>query len=169
MSAAVEYDLGGVVGIRLADAGPEEEALVSRQLGPIRRPLEREPDIVVRFVDELELSSPVRYIGLEDCGFTADAFLVLRGKHKSRARVQLPFARIGGRCEIVCERGLAAVPLLVPIVNLTALANGLLPLHAAAFLWNDVGIVATGWSKGGKTETLLAFMARPRGTRKLRA
>jgi hypothetical protein len=32
-------------------------------------------------------------------------------------------------------------------------------LHAAAFLHHDRGIVVTGWSKGGKTEAVLAFMA----------
>ena len=56
-------------------------------------------------------------------------------------------------------RGLPAIPLLVPIVNLTALANGALPLHASAFVHRGTGVVATGWSKGGKTEALLAFSA----------
>ncbi len=160
MSEPVDYDLGGVVGVRLLGAGPREEAAVSRQLGPIRTRLEREPDIVLRFVDRLPLTSPVRFVGLDDAGFTDDAFLVLRGKQKSRARVQIPFEQLGGRCELPCERGLAAVPLLVPILNLTALARGFLPLHASAFLHRGVGVVATGWSKGGKTEALLAFMAR---------
>jgi len=58
----------------------------------------------------------------------------------------------------VCEHGVLAVPLLVAIVNLTTLSRGALPLHAAAFEWNGAGAVVTGWSKGGKTETLLAFM-----------
>ena len=69
--------------------------------------------------------------------------------------MQLPLERAGDRCEIVCERGLSAVPHLVAIVNLTALAHGVLPLHASAFSWNGTGILATGWAKGGKTEALL--------------
>jgi hypothetical protein len=32
-------------------------------------------------------------------------------------------------------------------------------MHASAFCYNGVGVLTTGWSKGGKTETLLAFMA----------
>jgi hypothetical protein len=159
VNSPVDFDLGGVVGVRLSGAGPREEAAVARQLGPIRGSLQREPDITLRFVERLELSSPVRYIGLEEAGFTDDAFLVLRGKFKSRARVEIPFERIGRPCELRCERGLAAVPLLIPIVNLTALARGYLPLHAAAFVHSGVGVLATGWSKGGKTETLLAAMA----------
>ena len=58
------------------------------------------------------------------------------------------------------ERGLQAVPLLIPIVNFAALSKGVIPLHASAFAYNDVGILVTGWAKGGKTETLLAFTSK---------
>lgn len=154
-----DFDLQGLVGIRLVDALPGERAAVAAQLGPIGGSLEREPDIVVRFVDRLALSSPVRLLGVDDAGFTDDDFLVLRGKHKSPARVRFPFEAVGGRCEIVCERGVAAVPLLIATINLTALAKGALPMHAAAFRYRDTGVLVTGWSKGGKTEALLGFMA----------
>jgi len=158
MKTQVDYDLHGLAGIRLVDATPEDIAVVTRQVGPLQAPLEREADIIIRFVDQLEISSSIRYLGL-DAGFTDDAFLVLRSKHKSRARVQIPFDRIGKRCEIVCQRGLLQVPLLIPILNLTILGKGALPLHASAFTYRDTGFLATGWSKGGKTEALLAFMA----------
>jgi hypothetical protein len=148
-----------MVGIRLLDATPAEAAVVTRQLGPIHSTLVREPDIVIRFVDRLVPSSTVRYLGVEDVGFTDDAFLVLRSKHKAQAKVQIPFEQIGRRCDIICERGLPAVPLLIPILNLTVLSKGALPMHASAFTYNGVGVLATGWAKGGKTETLLAFMA----------
>ena len=157
MKTQVDYDLHGLTRIRLVDATPEDMAVVTRQVGPFQAPLEREPDIVIRFVDQLATSSRIRYLGL-DAGFTRDAFLVLRSKHKSHARVQIPFERIGKGCEIVCERGLLQVPLLIPIINLTILSKGSLPLHASAFTYRGTGFLATGWSKGGKTETLLGFM-----------
>jgi hypothetical protein len=156
----LDYDLHGLAGVRLVDASPADAAAVDRQLGPIRSPLEREPEIVIRFVDRLDVRGPVRLLGLEDAGFTDDAFLVLRSRHKARARVQVPLERIGRGCEIVCERGLPAVPLLIATLNLTVLAGGALPLHASAFVHEGRGVVVTGWSKGGKTEALLAFMAR---------
>ena len=158
LSETVDYDLHGIVGVRLEGAGPVEERLVTRQLGPIRARLEREPDLVIRFVERLPLAGPLRLLGADDVGWCGDAFVVLRGKQKSRARVMLPLDRAGGRLEIVCERGLAAVPHLVALVNLTALARGALPLHASAFVWNGTGALATGWAKGGKTEALLAFL-----------
>jgi len=155
----IDYDLHGLAAIRLLDATPADAAAVTRQLGPIQATLARQPDIIIRFVDRLSTSSPLRYLGVDDAGFTGDAFLVLRSKHKAQVRVQIPFEQIGHGCEIVCERGLPAVPLLIPILNLTVLANGALPLHASAFIHKGVGALATGWAKGGKTETLLAFMA----------
>jgi len=158
--ATIDYDLHGLAGVRLLGATPHDAAVVDRQLGPIRARLDREPDIVVRFVDRLELRAPVRLLGMDDAGFTDDAFLILRGPHKSRQRVRLPLEDVGRTCEIVCERGLRGVPLLIATLNLTVLARGALPLHASAFVHNGLGAVVTGWSKGGKTEALLAFASR---------
>ncbi len=158
--AAVDFDLHGCVRVRLEGAQQRDVAAVARQLGPLRAPVADEPDVTLRFVDRIETAGPVRLLGLDECGFSDDAFLVLRARHKARARVRIPMERVGERCEITCERGLPAVPLLVAIVNLTALVKGTLPLHAAAFEWNGAGVVVTGWSKGGKTETLLAFAQR---------
>ena len=155
----IDFDLHGIVGIRLLGATPEDAAAVHRQLGPIEMSLTSAPDITVRFVDQLPLAGEIRYLNI-DTGYTDNAFLVLRGKHKSRVRVQIPFADIGGPCEIVCERPVSAVPLLLPIINMTALIKGALPLHASAFTYQGTGVLTTGWSKGGKTETLLAFMNR---------
>lgn len=157
---AVDFDLHGLAGVRLIGASPSDAAVVERQLGPIRSELMREPDVVVRFVDRLELAEPMRLLGVGDAGYTDEGFVVLRSRHKSKARVLMPLADVGRQPEIVCERGVAAVPQLIPVLNLTVLANGALPLHASAFEYDGAGVVATGWSKGGKTESLLAFAAR---------
>lgn len=157
-STATAFDLHGLVTIRLVDAEPRDVHAVTRQLGPIRSDECEDADITIRFVERLRPESRIRYLGLHEGGFTDSAFLVLRSSRKARTRVQIPMQHIGGSCEIVCEHGVPAVPLLIPIVNLTALAKGTVPLHAAAFEWNGAGVVVTGWSKGGKTETLLSFM-----------
>ncbi len=153
--ATVDFDLHGLVGVRVIDGAPGDIAAVARQLGPLPRRLDREPDLVVRFVDRIEPGSRLNYLGAREAGFTDDAFYVLRSR-KEPVVVRLPMDRIGGRCEIVCERGLPAVPFLIAVVNLTVLGNGALPLHAAAFELDGVGTLVTGWSKGGKTELLMA-------------
>ena len=160
MSANVDFDLRGIVGIRLVDPSEREVGIVRRQLGPIEKPLDREPDIVIRFVDRLARDHDVRYLGLNDAAFDDDGFYLLRGRFNAPVRVSIPFDQIGGRCEILAERGLPAMPHLVAIVNLTALGNGVVPLHAGGFVHREMGVLVTGWAKGGKTETLLGFMAR---------
>jgi hypothetical protein len=156
----VDFDLHGFVGVRLLDARPADVATLTRQLGPLRSPLTRDPDITVRFVDELPERRPMTYAGWPDCAATDDAFYLLRGRDGVTARTRLPVEAIGGRCDIVCERRVGHVPHLLAVVNMTALRHGVLPLHASAFLHRGTGVLVTGWSKGGKTEALLAFAAR---------
>lgn len=152
---SVGFDLHGLACLRLVDARPADVRVVARQLGPLPRGLDREPDITIRFVDRLEQTSRLRYLGAREAGWTDDGFFVLRSR-KEPVVVRIPMDRIGGRCEIVCERGLPAVPYLIAVLNLTVLTNGALPLHAAAFELDGVGTLVTGWSKGGKTELLMA-------------
>lgn len=151
----IDYDIHGLVGIRLIHPSPSDAAAVAKQLGPLQGPLSREPDIVVRFVPHLPLPG-LRYVTLHKSGFTDDGFVILQSK-KHAAKARIAFDQIGQHCEIVCESGLRAVPLLLAILNLTLLTKDCVSLHASAFVYQGRGILVTGWAKGGKTETLLAF------------
>lgn len=156
-----DFDLHGIVGIRLVDANKKDVAMITRQVGPIQKELERDPDIIIRFTDTLYPDANVRLLGIDDAGYTDDAFLVLKGQHKSKIRVQIPFEDIGQRTlEIVVQRGLPSVPHLIAIINVIAVSKGVVPLHASAFEYNGKGVLVTGWAKGGKTETLLAFATK---------
>lgn len=154
-----EFDLHGLVGVRLVDATPADVARVRRQLGPIDGRLDREPDITIRFVDEIT-TRPLTHVGLHETAWNEDGFFVLGGSGHRPGRALIPFERIGRHPEIVCERSLSAVPHLLAVVNQTALAKGVLPLHASAFTSDGTGILVTGWSKGGKTEALLSNVLR---------
>jgi hypothetical protein len=154
-SGAVDFDLHGLAGVRVVDGTAADVAVVARQLGPLPRRLESEPDITIRFVDRLEPSTRLQYLGAREAGWAEDGFYLLRSR-KQPALVRVPMERIGGPCELVCERGLPSVPYLIAILNLTVLTNGGLPLHAGAFELDGRGVLVTGWSKGGKTELLMA-------------
>ncbi len=154
-----DFDLHGIVGVRLVDATSEDVAKVARQLGPLDSPLRREPDVTIRFVDRAS-DKPLTYVGVGDCGFNEDGFFVLRGRGSVPGLARIAFEGIGRHPEIVCERTLPAVPDLLAIVNLTALAKGVLPLHASAFAVGGHSVLVTGWAKGGKTESLLAGMQK---------
>lgn len=156
----VVLDLHGLLSIAIRDAGPGELAAIRRQLGPLRTiAAAAEPAIVIRFVDRLPTTGIVRKLGL-DAAFDDEQLLVLRGRRKTSVRVAIPVDRLGQvPFEIVAERRLGAVPFLLPVLHATLLATGTLPLHASGFVHDGLGVLVTGWAKGGKSEALLAFAA----------
>lgn len=154
----VEFDLHGLVGIRLVDPSPGDVAAVSKQLGVLQQTLTREPDITIRFVGHL-LTPPLRHLGFKKLGFTDNALFVYEDGVNG-GKVRIPFAQLGRKCEIVCESGLQSVPLLKPIIALTAQAKGFVSVHASAFVHNGVGVLMVGWAESGKTTALLGFAAQ---------
>jgi hypothetical protein len=155
--APVVLDLHGLLAIGLVGATTAEVAAVRRQLGPLPAVAGREPDVLIRFVDRIAIEGSLRPLGRE-AAHDDTSFLVLRGRRKARVRVAVPVDRLGTRpIELVAERGLPAVPYLLPIINLTMLSAGIIPVHASAFIADGRGMLVTGWAKGGKSEALLAF------------
>ena len=153
----VDFSLHGVVGVRLIDPSPEDEAAIARQLGPLQGELNGRPDLVIRFVKHVPTKGIVR-VELDKSGFSDEGFLLFETKKKVRKLI-LPFDELepGKTCEVVCESGLHSVPYLITLVGLIALTKDYVPLHASAFSCDDTGVLVTGWAKGGKTEALLAF------------
>lgn len=152
----IDYDIHGIVGLRLINPSNGDRAAVAKQLGLMRGSLDRDPDIVIHFKKKVPIPSLI-LLGLDSAGFTDEGFYILRSS-KMEAKVRIPFEKIGNTCEIVCESGLRSIPLLLAIINLTFLKKGYIPLHASAFLFNGIGSIVTGWAKGGKSEALLSFV-----------
>jgi hypothetical protein len=154
----VDFDIHGVVGIRLIDPSPSDLSAACKLLGcPSRLPLTA-PDITVRFVENLPVRG-IRLLGTEQDAFTDDGFFLLEeGTRRIKARI--PFDRIGGPCEIVCRSRLGSVPLLIPIVSLTAMKRESIPIHASAVVYNGMGILMAGWAHCGKTAALLGFASK---------
>jgi len=153
---AVDFDIHGLVGVRLIAPSATNIAAVSAQIGPPSFRVLRRVDIVVRYVDRLS-AGPVRYV---DVGKTASskADFIVFPEGGGGGKVSIPFEQIGSDCEILCERSVGWIPLLIPIINLTALKkHRCVPIHASAFVHEGTGVLVTGWVKSGKTEALLAF------------
>lgn len=153
-----EFDIHGVVGIRLVDPTAADVAAVTKQLGPLQRLLLREPDVTLRFVRHLP-APRLRHLGLKQKGFTDDAFFVF-DERTNGTMARIPFDLVGKPCEIAYERGRGSVPLLMPILSLTALAKGFVAVHASAFVHHGTGILMAGWAGSGKTTTLLGFASK---------
>lgn len=154
-TSTVDLDIHGLVGIRLLEATDADAATVMRQLGPLRRPLAREPEITIRFVDHLPMPG-LRFVEFNRTAYNDDGFFILQSG-KREARVKLEIDPVRRRVTYTCQRGLRSVPLLLAFVTVLVQENGAVPLHASAFVHDGEGVLVTGWAKGGKTEALLAF------------
>ena len=150
----VDYDIHGVVGIRLINCPPLEAAAIAKTFGPLQGSLLSTPDIVVRFVNTI---APVQlqYLGLNRYAFTDETLFLLSPKTAAKATIALD--QIGRSCEVMCENGTDPTPLLTTLISLTALTKGCVSLHASAFDYRGTGVLLTGWKNGGMTEALLAF------------
>ena len=151
----VDFDIHGVVGIRLIDPSPSDLGAARKLLGCPSRLSLTAPDITVRFVENLPVRG-IRFLGTDQGALTDDGFFLLQ-EGTRRVNARIPFDRIGGPCEIVCKSRLGSVPLLIPIISLTALKKECVPVHASAVVYNGVGILMAGWANCGKTAALLGF------------
>lgn len=155
-AATVDFDLYGVVGVRLINALAADVSALSRQLQVRPKPLRRDPDLVIHFQDQLDVAG-LNYLSINDTAYKDEAFYLLNSR-TGAIEAQVPFDDIGGQCVMTCVRGLDAVPLLADIVNMIFLSKDYVALHGSAFCLNDTGVLIVGWEKGGKTETLLSFV-----------
>src|SRR5437899_11549507 len=92
-SHVVDFDIHGLVGVRLVAPSPTNVTAVSTQIGPPSPRALRRPDIVVRYVNRLS-SGPVCYV---DLGKTAssDAGFIVFTEEYGEGKVSIPFERIG--------------------------------------------------------------------------
>ncbi|WP_426573891.1 hypothetical protein [Aquihabitans sp. McL0605] len=153
----VDIRVAGLVTLRLLGVRPGDRSAVERQYGTGRAIGSGPADVTIRYCDDVGGRDQVlRYLGPGASGFTEDGFVILRGRFRRPVRVVFPGADLGGPCELRCEHGVGRVPHLVALVNLAVLNRGGVALHASAFERDGTATMATGWSKGGKTEALLA-------------
>src|SRR5260221_10531751 len=153
---AVDFDIHGLVGVRLVGPSPANVAAVSAQSRPASSSVLRRPDIVVRYVDHLSTGT-LRYVDLGKTASSNAGFIVFP-EGDGDGKVSIRFEQIGSDCEILCERRVGWIPLLISVINLTALKrHRCVPIHASAFVHEGTGVLVTGWVKSGKSEALLAF------------
>jgi hypothetical protein len=152
----VDFDIHGLVGVRLVAPSPTNITAVSAQIGPPSSRVLRRPDIVIRYVDRLSAGT-LHYVDLGKTASSQAGFIVFP-EGDGEGKVSIPFEQVGSDCEIFCERRVGWIPLLISIINLTALKkHRCVPIHASAFVHEGTGVLVTGWVKSGKSEALLAF------------
>lgn len=152
----VDFDLHGVVRIRLVNPGTRDYQDMVRRLGAPLAVAEGVPDITIRFEENLS-SGSMKYVGLNFAGYTDDSFYLL-DRQTGGVAARIPFELIGGPYEMVSRKGAGSVPLFSDLIRSAFLAKDYVPLHASAFVYEGVTVLVTGWAKGGKTESLLGFV-----------
>ena len=151
----IEVDYLGAAGIRFENISRKEVSSIVNNFSAFEKELDREPEIVVHFVDRLETPDLI-FLGLDYAAFDNEKFYLISDP-VSKKKVSIPFNKIGQKIEIICEKGVKSIPLLNHIINFYLIKNNFVPIHSSGFYFDNKGILVMGWTKGGKTETLLSF------------
>ncbi len=156
METVQDHAIHGLATIRLAGAPEQVMHAVVEGFGASQGMAGSPPDVSVSFVQRIQTDGPLRYLGLSEAAFDSSSFYLL---DRAGAKSRIDFDRLGSPCEIVCEKAVQAVPLLLPIIGLCLLQKGYVLLHSSAFVYGGKGVAVAAWRKGGKSELLLPFMA----------
>ena len=158
-----DYDINGLLGLRLRGPADALARAAARQLDPLRpAPLSRNPDVVVSHFDGP--ASRVQGYRLGDAGdgqlcvFDDTQFALI---HRGSV-ISVPFDAVGSTCEVRCTSDSGMRKLLIdyvrPALQLSLLPKRALAVHSAAASYNGKGLLFAGWAESGKTEAMLGFL-----------
>jgi hypothetical protein len=150
--AHVDLEVAGLARVRLVDPAPVDVAAVEWRLGGVQVPATGDPDLLIELVDPS--SQPARLIGTDGAGYTPSAYVAKGARAGPRSTIDFDASPL----RVTSTRGAGSVPYLAALLNLAVIGRDILPLHAATFELDGIGIVACGWAGAGKSEALLAFM-----------
>ena len=154
-SHIVSYNLFDILGLKLINPGDKDLRVIDNYLGDFKKEFDGEPDISIEFKDEIRTGT-LHYLGLNNAAFDENNFYFI-SDGKENIKLKFPFNRVGEKIYLESERNGKSIPLLNHLINFTLISKGFLAVHASAFNYNGKGILVMGWTKGGKTESLLAF------------
>jgi len=157
-SKYVDYDLHNLVGIRVVNATQRALKAIQRQIGRLPTNIHRLPDIEIIFTDKIKPVGELFYIGLNFAGYDSGGNFYIINNDEAHSKMAINFDQIDETLTVICEREITSIPLLNHLINFNFLKKGYVPLHASAFKYENNGILVAGWTKGGKTESLLAFL-----------
>ena len=123
----IDFDIHGIVAVRLIDPTASDAAAISNLLGPPLTAPNKPPDIIIRFEEKLSIPA-LNYLDLNSMGYTDEGFYLL-SRRSGEVQARIPFEQIGDQCEILCQSGLGSIPLLSEIITFTFLKKNYLPLH----------------------------------------
>jgi hypothetical protein len=157
----IEYDIHGLLGVRLVEPSASLAGAAARQFNPLRpSTLRSDPDVAVSHV----VAGRARGHRLGDagdgqeCSFDDSGLALVNGG----AELSISFDSLGGACTIGCTRNSNMRRIFIdyvrPALQMSLLPKGALALHSAGVSYNGQGILLAGWSESGKTEAMMGFL-----------
>jgi hypothetical protein len=158
----VDYDIHGLLGVRLIDPAASLTRAAARQLNPLRpSTLGYEPDVSITHFAGFERARGYKLGDAGDgqeCWFNESEFAFVSGD----TEISIPFASVGQSLTIRCTPNSNMRKLFIdyvrPSLQISLLRKGALGLHSAAVSYNGKGILLAGWAESGKTESMMGFL-----------
>jgi hypothetical protein len=158
----VDYDIHGLLGVRLIDPAASLARAAARQLNPLRpAALGHDPDLSISHFAGFDRASAYKLGDAGDgqeCWFNESEFTLAYGD----TDLNIPFDSIGNSFTIRCTPNGNMRKLFIdyvrPALQISLLAKGALGLHSAAVSYKGKGILLAGWAESGKTEAMMGFL-----------
>ena len=150
-----DFGVAGVLRVLTQGDGSVDRAAVGRDVGRTDAVRDREPDVTIRFVDQISPSG-IRGLAGGWAAYDDDGVYLLDPSTRQ------PLAKVSqgdrwGQAQILCRRGLARVPFLSTAVDLAALFHQWAPVHGSGWVTPEgKGVLVAGWAHSGKTGALLS-------------
>ena len=159
----IDYDIYGLLGVRLIDPAASLERAAARQLNPLRpTTLSSSPDILISHVPAGSDRATGFRLGDagdgQQCRFDESELALVTGD----GVISISFDSVGQSCGIRCTGDSNMRRLFIdyvrPALQISLLPKGALALHSAAVSYQGKGILLAGWAESGKTEAMLGFL-----------
>ena len=159
----IDYDIQGLLSVRLINPSPSLARVAARQLNPLQPATPgNDPDISISHLAFGSDTARGYRLGdagdSQQCRFDESEFSLVIGD----AEINIPFDSVGQSCAIRCTRNTNMRRLFIdyvrPALHMSLLPKGALALHSAAVSYKGKGILLAGWAESGKTEAMLGFL-----------
>jgi hypothetical protein len=157
---AIDYQLHGILNIRLLNATKKDQKAFEYQLGIQATSAIDEIDITIEYQNHVSGEEPLRHLVMGQAAYNSSGFFAIESQNGKQYAAKIPMQELGKPCTLICQQGIGEIPLLLFIINLHMIEKGYTPIHASAFLHEGVGVIVNGFPKGGKTSILFSFLAK---------
>ncbi len=155
--ATVRMTVHGLVALDVIGAEERHIEALRRNYGATPATAAEPADVTIRFVEEIE-TDELTQLRLVAAAVSSHGFHLV-DELDERPIATIPFGSLDGPCEIVYVSKPGETRHLTDVLRLAILRHSHVVLQAAAFEFEEKGVVVIGWPKSGKTGVVLGSVA----------